>query len=207
MVHSTQATMICWQPPDGKRLVPDFALTYTGAVRVLRSAFLLAIFMLLVPRGAIAQDPYKALDLIKPSRLQAAKEFSVPSLNGKTLRLADYKAKVVFLNFWATWCPPCKEEMPAMERLYQRYSDKGLIVLAVSVDSEGGPIVAPFVKEYKLTFPIGLDQKMAVADRYGVRGLPTSFLVNKAGTLVALALGPREWDGKAGQALIESLLK
>ena len=94
-----------------------------------------------------------------------------------------------------------------MERLYQRYRDKGLVVLALSVDSEGGPIVVPFVKQYKLTFPIGLDQKMAVADRYGVRALPTSFLVNKTGTLVALALGPREWDGKAGQALIESLLK
>ena len=165
------------------------------------------MLVLLIPRGAVAQDPYKALDLIKPNRPQAAKELSVPSLNGKTLRLADYRGKVVFLNFWATWCPPCKEEMPAMERLYQRYRDKGLVVLAVSVDSEGGLIVAPFVKEYKLTFPIGLDPKMAVADRYGVRGLPTSFLVNKTGTLVALALGPREWDGKAGQALIESLLK
>ena len=187
--------------------MPDLALTYTAPVRVLRGAFLFTILTLLIPGGALAQDPYKALDLIKPSRLQAAKELGVPSLNGKTLRLADYRGKVVFLNFWATWCPPCKEEMPAMERLYQRYRDKGLVVLAVSVDSEGAPIVVPFVKEYKLTFPIGLDPKMTVADRYGVRGLPTSFLVNKTGTLVALALGPREWDGKAGQALIESLLK
>ncbi|MBI3624561.1 MAG: TlpA family protein disulfide reductase [Candidatus Rokubacteria bacterium] len=187
--------------------MPDLALTYTGAVRVLRSVFLLAIVVLLIPREAVAQDPYKALDLIRPARLQAAKELGVPSLNGKVLRLADYKGKVVFVNFWATWCPPCKEEMPAMERLYQRYKDKGLVVVAVSVDSEGGPIVVPFVKEHKLTFPIGLDQKMAVADRYGVRALPTSFLVNKTGTLVALALGPREWDGQAGQALIESLLK
>ena len=202
--------MICSQLLAGNRypgLVRDLALTYTGAVRLLRSAFLLPMLVLLIPRGAVAQDPYKALDLIKPNRPQAAKELSVPSLNGKTLRLADYRGKVVFLNFWATWCPPCKEEMPSMERLYQRYRDKGLVVLAVSVDSEGGAMVAPFVKEYKLTFPIGLDQKMAVADLYGIRALPTSFLVNKTGTLVALALGPREWDGKAGQALIESLLK
>lgn len=94
-----------------------------------------------------------------------------------------------------------------MERLYQRYKDKGFVVLAVSVDHEGAPIVTPFVKEYKLTFPIGLDPKMAVAEEYGVRGLPSSFLVDKRGTLVGLALGPREWNGKASRALIESLLR
>jgi peroxiredoxin len=149
----------------------------------------------------------KDLDLIRPSRPQAAKEFSIPTLERTTFRLADYRGKVVFLNFWATWCPPCKEEMPAMERLYQRYKDKGLVVLAVSVDTEGVPIVTPFVKEYKLTFPIGFDHKMAVAEEYGVRGLPTSFLVDKRGTLVGLALGPREWNGKASRALIESLLR
>ena len=149
----------------------------------------------------------KGLDLIKPSRAQAAKGFTVPSPNGKTLRLADYKGNVVFLNFWATWCPPCKEEMPAMERLYQRYKAKGFVVLAVSVDAEGAPIVIPFVTEHKLTFPIGLDPKMTLAERYGVRGLPTSFLVDRKGTLVALALGPREWNGKTAHALIESLLE
>ncbi len=149
----------------------------------------------------------KDLDLIRPSRPQAAKEFSIPTIERTTFRLADYRGKVVFLNFWATWCPPCKEEMPAMERLYQRYKDKGLVVLAVSVDTEGVPLVTPFVKEYKLTFPIGLDRKMAVAEEYGVRGLPTSFLVDKRGTLVGLALGPREWNGKASRALIESLLR
>jgi thiol-disulfide isomerase/thioredoxin len=114
---------------------------------------------------------------------------------------------VVFLNFWATWCPPCREEMPAMERLYQRYKDKGFVVLAVSMDSEGGPIVVPFVKERGLTFPIGVDPKMALADRYGVRALPSSFLVDRKGNVAALALGPREWNGKAAHALIESLLQ
>ena len=177
-------------------------------VRLSRSAFLLIIIpLLLVPRAALAQDPFKALDLIRPNRLQPAKEFSVPTPDGRMLRLADHKGKVIFLNFWATWCPPCREEMPAMEGLYQRYKDKGFVVLAVSVDAIGAPIVIPFVQEHKLTFPIGLDPKMQLADRYGVRGLPTSFIVNKPGTVAAVALGPREWNGKAGQALIESLLK
>jgi len=187
--------------------VPDVALTYTGPVRVLPHALFFVILLVLIPAAALGQDPFKGLDLIRPSRLQAAKDFKVPTPNGATLRLADYKGKVVFLNFWATWCPPCKEEMPAMERLYQRYKDRGFVVLAVSVDSEGAPIVTPFVQEHTLTFPIGLDPKMTLADRYGVRGLPTSFIVNRTGTVVAMALGPREWDGKVAQALVESLLR
>jgi peroxiredoxin len=167
----------------------------------------LACVLLLLPRVAQAQDPHKALDLIRPNRVQAAKDFSVPAPDGRTLRLADYKGKVVFLNFWATWCPPCREEMPAMERLYQRYKDKGLVVLAVSVDAEGAAVVVPFVRERGLTFSIGLDPKMALAERYGVRALPSSFLLDKKGTVAALALGPREWNGKAAYALMEALLR
>ncbi len=171
------------------------------------SALLLTFLLLFVPRASAAQDPYKLLDLIRPSPPQAAKDFTVPTLDGRTFRLADYKGKAVLLNFWATWCPPCREEMPSMERLYQRYKDKGFVILAVSIDAQGAPVVIPFVKEYKLTFLIGLDPKMAVADRYGLRALPTSFLVDKKGALVGVALGPREWDNQAAHALVESLLK
>lgn len=94
-----------------------------------------------------------------------------------------------------------------MERLYQRFKDKGLMVLAISIDAEGAQVVTPFVKEHKLTFPIGLDPKMELALKYEVRGLPTSFLVNKKGNLAALAVGPRQWDSEAAHALIEFLLK
>ncbi len=146
------------------------------------------------------------LNLIVPRRLQAAENFAIPSPNGRVLRLEDYKGKVVFLNFWATWCPPCREEMPSMERLYRRYKNGGLVVLAVSVDAEGKPIVVPFVQEHKFSFPIGLDPKMELAERYSVRALPSSFLVDREGVLVAQALGPRKWDGKAAHALIEALL-
>lgn len=94
-----------------------------------------------------------------------------------------------------------------MERLYQRYKDRGFVVLAVSVDAEGVPVVVPFVKEHRFTFPIGLDPKMTLAERYGVRALPTSFLVDRQGALLALALGPREWNGKVAHTLVESLLE
>lgn len=94
-----------------------------------------------------------------------------------------------------------------MERLYQRFKDKGFVVLAVSVDAEGAPVVIPFVKENKFTYPIGLDPKMTLAQKYGVRALPSTFLVDKKGNLAAMAIGPREWDSKAAHALIEFLLK
>jgi peroxiredoxin len=166
----------------------------------------LCVVAMLAPGPATAQDPFKALDLIKPVRVQPAKDFVTPSPDGKPVRFADYRGKVIFLNFWATWCPPCREEMPAMERLYQRYKAQGLVVLAISVDSDL-VVVPPFVKENKLTFPIGHDPKMALAERYGVRALPSSFLINKKGNLAALAIGPRAWDTKPSYAVIEQLLK
>ena len=166
---------------------------------------LACVGVLVAPPRAAAQDPFKAIDLIKPARVQVAKDFVSPSPDGKSVKLADYRGKVVFLNFWATWCPPCREEMPAMERLYQRYRDKGLVVVAVSIDSEM-VVIPPFVKQNKLTFPIGHDPKMALAERYGVRALPSSFLIDRQGNLAALAIGPRAWDTKASYAVIESLL-
>ena len=171
--------------------------------RILWAALALGM---LSPGLALAQDLFKALDLIRPARVQVAKDFTTPSPDGKPVKLGDHPGKVIFLNFWATWCPPCREEMPAMERLYQRYKAQGLVVIAISVDSDI-VVVPPFVKQNKLTFLIGHDPKMALAERYGVRALPSSFLVDKKGNLAALAIGPRAWDTKPAYAVIESLLK
>ena len=155
---------------------------------------------------ALAADPFQELDLIRPSRSTAAPDFTVPSLVPPPIRLRDLKGSIIFLNFWATWCPPCKQEMPSMERLYRRYRDRGFTILAISIDANTAA-VAPFVKTLKLTFPIGLDPKMELADRYTVRALPSSFIIDKNGTMVAIALGPRDWDSSAAHALIESLVK
>ena len=155
---------------------------------------------------AVAQDAFKALDLIVPSPAESAPVFTVPAADSKPLKLELYRGKVVFLNFWATWCMPCREEMPAMERLHQRFRGRGLVVLAVSVDKAAAP-VGPFVTELRLTYPIGLDPTMTVAKQYGVRGLPATFLITRTGTVAARALGPREWDSSAGHAVIETLLR
>ena len=146
------------------------------------------------------------LDLIKPSREKVAEDFTLPMPGGKSFRLSDHRGKAVLVNFWATWCPPCREEMPAMERLYQSYKDRGLVLVAISLDTDSS-LAAPFVHEKKLTFPIALDPKAEVANKYGVRALPSSFVVDRKGTMTALALGPREWDNAAAKALVEALTR
>jgi peroxiredoxin len=151
-------------------------------------------------------EAIKELDLIRPSRQKLAEPFSLATPGGGTVRLADHRGKVVMINFWATWCPPCLEEMPAMERLYRRQKDAGFTLVAVSVDAEPAK-VTPFVTQHKLTFPIGLDPRMDLANAYAVRALPSSFIVARDGTLAALAIGPRHWDGDAAHSLVEGLAR
>ena len=166
----------------------------------------LAGTLLVVVGLAAAQDPLRALDLMGPASTEVPRDFTVPTPDGASLTLAGYRGRVVLLNFWATWCVPCREEMPAMERLSQRFRDRGLVVLAISVDAPGSPAVVPFAKELGLTYPIGLDPKMALARQYGVRGLPASFLLDRTGAVVGRALGSRDWDSPAAHGVVEWLL-
>jgi peroxiredoxin len=152
------------------------------------------------------ESALEELDLIRPARPKLAEDFTLPTHGGGTIRLSEARGKVVMINFWATWCPPCLEEMPAMERLYRQQKDTGFTLIAVSVDADPRK-VAPFVTEHRLTFPIGLDPKMDLASAYGVRALPSSFVVGRDGTLAALALGPRHWDNDAAHSLIEGLAR
>jgi peroxiredoxin len=161
------------------------------------------------PRGGRVlklDDAIRELDLIKPSRQKVAEDFSLRMPDGGAFRLSDQRGKVVLINFWATWCPPCREEMPAMERLYQQHKDQGLVLVAVSLDAD--PAVVPaYLKSSKLTFPVALDPKAEVGNKYGVRALPSSFIVDRHGTLTALALGPRAWDNDASHSLVEALTR
>jgi peroxiredoxin len=149
---------------------------------------------------------YKSLELIKPVKIKPVGDFTLPMPDGKTFRLSDHHGKMVFLNFWATWCEPCKEEMPAMERLWRGHQGQGFVMVGVSLDSNP-KVVPPFIAQYKLTFPIALDSKMEVANTYGVRALPTSFIVDREGRMTALALGPRPWDNDAAHSLVEGLTR
>jgi thiol-disulfide isomerase/thioredoxin len=107
--------------------------------------------------------------------------------------LSDYRGKVVFLNIWATWCPPCREEMPSMEKLYRELRGEGFEILAVSIDALGAKAVAPFMKEYRLSFPALLDPEGTVQQLYGTTGIPESFIIDKKGIIAEKIIGARNW--------------
>jgi len=151
-------------------------------------------------------EAMKELDLIRPSRMTAAEDFTLDTPRGGKFRLSEHRGKVVMVNFWATWCPPCLEEMPAMERLYRQHKDAGFTLVAVSVDADPAK-VKPFLTSRQLTFPVGLDPRMDLANSYAVRALPSSFIVDRAGNLAALAIGPRHWDNDAAHSLVEGLAR
>ena len=151
-------------------------------------------------------DAIRELDLIKPARTKRAEDFSLNTPGSGKFRLFDHHGQVVLINFWATWCPPCLEEMPAMERLYRQHRDGGFTLVAVSVDADS-KLVAPFLTARKFSFPVALDPSMHMANTYGVRALPSSFIVARDGTLAALAIGPRHWDNDAAHSLIEGLAR
>jgi len=150
------------------------------------------------------QKAMKELDLIRPVQPKLAEDFTLKKPDGAIFRLSEHRGKVVFINFWATWCPPCREEMPAMERLFRQSQKDSLVMLAVSVDADP-TVVTQFLKEQRFTFAVGLDPKMELANTYGVRALPASFLVDRQGYLATLALGPRSWDTRAARALVEGM--
>ena len=126
--------------------------------------------------------------------------------DGRSLRLEDFRGKVVFLNFWATWCAPCRQEMPAMERLYLAYREHGLVVVAVNF-KESGAETEKYIKELGLTLGVALDPDGVAASAFGVRGLPVTFLLARNGRILWKALGSREWDSPAGRAYFEKILE
>jgi peroxiredoxin len=118
--------------------------------------------------------------------------FALPSRNG-VVTLDQFRGKVVLINFWATWCPPCVQEMPSLENLKKRMEGKAFQILAVSVDEEGWKPIERFVEKMPLSLPILLDLRGDVADLYGTSRLPESYLIDKNGTVVKKYLGPRDW--------------
>jgi thiol-disulfide isomerase/thioredoxin len=141
----------------------------------------------------------------RPVMFQAP-DITLPTLSGAFIHLADVRGKVVLLNFWATWCVPCRTEMPTLEELYQRYRDRGLEVVAVNLDMLSTPGVEAFVKEVGVTFPIVLDPSWATARAYRVVGVPTTYLIDRAGNVVVREVGERDWMDGVSQMAVEGLL-
>lgn len=177
-----------------------------------RIALSLGVILVAVMIGSIGVEAASedqlaaALGIQIPQERVAAPNVIGTDPDGNTIRLRDFRGKVVFLNFWATWCIPCRQEMPAMERLYREYNERGFVVLAVNLQ-EGSGAVRAFVRELHLTFPVILDPKGAATMAYLVRGLPATYLIDRNQILVGRAIGAREWDSKAARAYIQGLLE
>ena len=132
-----------------------------------------------------------------------AADFALPDLTGKTVRLSDFKGQVVLVDFWATWCIPCIEELPDLKALYDKHKDRGFTIVGISIDDMGKEVVGPFVKENQVPYPIllaGLDP----VEGFPVRGLPTAYLIDRRGFIVKKYFGfkfPEQLDKDVAAAL------
>ena len=131
--------------------------------------------------------------------------FTLSDPAGKKVSLKDFRGKVVMLNFWATWCAPCREEMPTMERLYQEFKNKGFVIVAVDVKDNKTDALA-FITEFKLTYPVVFDPEGAVGLLYGAWALPATYLIGFRGEGVARMWGPADWYSPGARELIQALL-
>jgi peroxiredoxin len=129
---------------------------------------------------------------ISPTFAQVGKQapaFSLPAANGKTVDLADFKGKVLVLNFWATWCPPCRAEIPDFIKAYGSFKSKGVEILGVALDQNGWEAVKPFITKQKITYPVVLGGAEIAAEYGGVSSIPTTFIINRSGKIVDQQIG------------------
>ena len=136
-----------------------------------------------------------------------APNFTLKNLDGKEISLNQFRGKHVLINFWATWCGPCKIEMPSLEALYERFKDRNFVLLAISNDMFGANIVKPFVKTHKINFPVLLDQRLKVSNAFGVVSLPTTFMIDPQGKIIGALFGAEDWATPSNILYFENLLK
>jgi peroxiredoxin len=164
-------------------------INYQSIILTIVIAAALVVFFALRQKDSL-------LDYLNPEVVainRPAPDFKLPDLAGRMVSLSDFRGQVVVVNVWATWCPPCVDEMPSLEKLYRKFKDQGLEILAVSIDSDGIAAVAPFMKKNGLTFPALIDSQASIQTSYRTTGVPETFIINKKGILVKKVIGPLDW--------------
>lgn len=156
---------------------------------------------------AITEDELlKKLSIEKFEKKTSAPDFTLKDLQGNRISLRDLRGKVIFLNFWATWCPPCRLEMPTMEELHKEFGSQGLVILAVN-HREDAEEIKPFYGQHQLTFTALLDEEGKVFDLYSAWSLPTTFLINRSGEIVGRVVGYRDWHSEQARSFFRQLLE
>jgi thiol-disulfide isomerase/thioredoxin len=156
--------------------------------------------------SAQASSLLQAVGMQIPKDVLQATDFTLDALHGGKVSLSGYRGKLVFLNFWATWCPPCRSEMPAMQALYEKLQARGFVIVAVDL-AEGEQVVAEYIKSNKLTFPVLLDPTGEVGGTYGAQSIPTTYIIDREGKVLGRGIGAQwKWDSPEMVALFEKLL-
>jgi peroxiredoxin len=171
------------------------------SVRTFVLPFLLSLALFSCSRSRTAESAGQAKDT---SNLKAAPDFTLKDANGSNVKLSDYRGKVVLLNFWATWCGPCKVEIPWFVEFEQQYKNKGFDVLGVAMDDDGWKAVKPFVEEHKMNYRVVLGNDSVATSYGGIDSLPTTFVINQEGRIVTSHIGLVNKDDYLKE--IESLL-
>jgi peroxiredoxin len=135
-----------------------------------------------------------------------APEFRLPALDGRFVSLSDFKGKILMVHFWATWCPPCVEEMPTLDGLYDTLRGSGFELIAVSVDEAGTDVVTAFMKKNRLNVPVLMDPDKTISGLYGTYRFPESYIVDRNGIVRYKAIGPRDWGKPANRKIVQDIL-
>jgi thiol-disulfide isomerase/thioredoxin len=148
---------------------------------------------------------FEEMGVVQIEPIAVPVEVTLPDLSGRQVSLSDFKGKILFVNFWATWCPPCREEMPSMQKLHARLKDKDFLIVAIDLQESAEP-VKKFLNEYELTFMTLLDSTGETGPLFGINSIPTTLIMDKNGMIIGVAMGPRDWASKKSIALFEHLI-
>ena len=148
---------------------------------------------------------FEEMGVVQIEPIAVPVEVTLPDMNGRQVSLSDFKGKILFVNFWATWCPPCREEMPSMQKLHARLKEKDFLMVAIDLQESAAP-VKKFLNEYELTFMTLLDSKGETGPLFGINSIPTTLIMDKNGMIIGVAMGPRDWASKKSIALFEYLI-
>lgn len=136
-----------------------------------------------------------------------APDFQLKNLKGEWVDLNAFRGKIILINFWATWCGPCRAEMPSMEEMYNGFNRKDFEILAVSTDEDGLRSVVPFLQEYRFSFPVLIDDTLRINDLYGVSSIPTSVIVDRNGMITNRFFGAIDWTDPKQKKLLTQLIQ
>ncbi|HEY2990653.1 MAG TPA: redoxin domain-containing protein [Candidatus Binatia bacterium] len=186
---------------------PILWIALFGLLAFVAFGFLGQVFFQAQRAAPLSRPDFAAkLAIEKSEKVIPAPDFTLEDISGKRVRLHDLKGKAVFLNFWATWCVPCRQEMPLMQKLHEEFKDRGLEIVAVNF-RESKPEVEKFFAEFGLKFTSLLDSDGAVSEQYGAWSLPLTYFINRRGEFVGKAIGERRWESAEAKAFFTELLR